>query len=57
MPLFSLFLKRRLLDNLSKRIAGRPRMGRCGRILATPLGQAIVAGIATMLIKRVMRRR
>jgi hypothetical protein len=57
MPLFSLFLKRRFLDNVSRRIAGRSRMGRSGRLLANPFGQAIVAGIATMLIKRIMRRR
>jgi hypothetical protein len=55
--MFSFFFKRRLLDAFSRRIAGTPRMGRGGRVLANPWRQAIVAGIATMLIKRVMRRR
>ena len=57
MPLFSYFLKRRLFDNLSRRMAGSARMGRSGRLLGNPVGQAIVAGLATLLIKRVMRRR
>lgn len=57
MPLFSLFFKRRLVDSLARRFAGTSRMSRSGRVLANPVGQAIVAGIAAMLIKRVMRRR